>query len=81
LHTLPSGQPLTVREIDVIDLQHNPPRFATQTILSGFNSCSPPVETPEFDLVRYCAPAPVPLPHIQFVDLKLVSRQPLILVG
>jgi hypothetical protein len=39
------------------------------------------VETPEFDLVRYCAPAPVPLPYIQFVDLKLVSRQPLILAG
>jgi hypothetical protein len=81
LHTLPAGAPLTVREIDVIDLAHNPPRFATQTILSGFNPCSAPVETPEFDVVRYCAPAPVPLPYVQFVDLKLVSRQPLILAG
>jgi hypothetical protein len=81
LHTLPSGQPLTVREIDVIDLQHNPPRSGTQTILSGFNPCSQPVETPEFDLVRYCSPTPVQLPYIQFVDLKFVGREPLILVG
>jgi hypothetical protein len=57
---LPTGQPETTREIDVIDLVHNPPAVGTPFDVAYFTLCAPPVQTREYDIVRYCAPTPQP---------------------
>jgi hypothetical protein len=84
LRTLPRGQPFVTREIDVIDLQHNapPPPSTTAAIpgFTGFTICSR-VQTPEYEVVRYCAPAAVTVAYFQLVDLTLVAPRPVILTG
>jgi len=55
---LPRGRSETTREIDVIDLAHDPPAVGTPFDVAHFTLCAPPVQTREYDVVRYCAPAP-----------------------
>jgi 4-amino-4-deoxy-L-arabinose transferase-like glycosyltransferase len=81
LHRLPVGQPVTTREIDVIDLHHDPPAVATPAAAPGFALCAPPTQTPELDLVRYCASTPVTLAYAQVVALTLVQPGPSVLGG
>ena len=81
LHNLPRGQPVSTREIDIVDLQHDPPQIATPAGLAGFTLCAPPEQTPEFDLVRYCAPAALAVPYATVVGLKLAALNPSVLGG
>ena len=54
LHPLAFGAPVSTREIDVIDLHHDPPAVTTPAGAPGFVLCAPPVQTRELDVVRYC---------------------------
>jgi hypothetical protein len=76
----PPMQPLTTREIDVIDLRHNLPRMRTPPYVPGFVTCQL-LRTPEFVLVRYCATTPVNVSYGQLVGLKLAPSPPQILTG
>jgi hypothetical protein len=58
VHALPRGRPERTREIDVIDLTHNPPVIGTPFPIYAFSLCAPPLRTREYDIVRYCAPSP-----------------------
>jgi len=81
LGVYPIGQSISTREIDVIDLQHDPPGLTTAVAVPGFAACSPPAQTPEFDLVRYCAPSPVTVPYGELVALRLAQPGPAVLAG
>jgi hypothetical protein len=59
VHELPTGLPETTREIDVIGLAHDPPAVGTPFDIEGFTLCAPPVQTREYDVVRYCSPTPM----------------------
>ena len=81
LHVIaPKGQLLSAREIDVIDLAHNPPAVPVPPP-AGFALCAPPTETAEFDVVRYCAPQPLMLFYAQAAALRLVVPEPTVLGG
>jgi hypothetical protein len=81
LHRLALGAPVLAREVDVIDLRHDPPAVATPAALAGFTLCAPPTRTTEFDVVRYCAPAVVTIPYGNVLALKLATLNPSILGG
>ena len=72
---------MSTREIDIVDVQHDPPQIATPAGLAGFTLCAPPEQTPEFDLVRYCAPAALAVPYATVVGLKLAALNPSVLGG
>jgi hypothetical protein len=73
---LPIGLPETTREIDVIDLQHDPPAVGTPFDVDGFTLCAPPVQTREYDIVRYCAPTPEPEIYAVLERTRLLAPQP-----
>jgi mannosyltransferase len=75
------GQPVTTRELDVIDLQHNAPSPAHPFAIEGFGLCAEPLRTAEFDLVRYCARVAVTLPYGLLVHVRLVTPGPAVLTG
>jgi mannosyltransferase len=81
LQRLVPGAPVLTRQVDVIDLRHDPPAVAMPAPLPGFTLCAPPTRTPEFDLVRYCAPAAVSVPYGSVVALRLAKLNPSILGG
>jgi len=81
LHDLPTGAAVVTAEIDVVDLQHDPPAIVAPAGLAGFALCAPPTRTREFDLVRYCAPAAVSVPYASVVGLKLAVLNPSVLGG
>jgi hypothetical protein len=81
LHRLAPGAPVLAREVDVIDLLHNPPTVAMPAPLAGFTLCAPPRRTPEFDVVRYCASSAVTVPYGNVLALKLAALNPSILGG
>jgi hypothetical protein len=81
LHLLAQGQPVSAREVDVIDLQHDPPAVTTPVGLAGFTLCAPPTHTAEFDLVRYCAPAAMSLPFGEVLKVRLAALYPSVLGG
>jgi mannosyltransferase len=81
LHDLPNGAPVVTREIDVVDLKHNPPQITTPVGLAGFKLCAPPTRTPEFDLIRYCAPVAQTVPYASVIGVKLAVLNPSILGG
>ena len=81
LHLLAQGQPVSTREVDVIDLQHNPPAVTAPVELAGFTLCAPPTHTAEFDLVRYCAPAAIGLPFGEVLKVRLAALYPSVLGG
>ena len=81
LHAIPPlGQLLTAREIDVIDLQHDPPDVAMPPS-PGFTLCAPLTHTAEYAVARYCAPKPVMLFYANAAALRLVVPAPSILAG
>jgi mannosyltransferase len=81
LHLLvPMAQLLSAREIDVIDLAHDPPS-AVKAPAAGFALCAPLVHTAEFDVVRYCAPKPLTFFYADAAALRLVGPEPSILAG
>jgi 4-amino-4-deoxy-L-arabinose transferase-like glycosyltransferase len=81
LHDLPTGAVVLTAEIDIIDLQHDPPAITTPAGLAGFTLCAPPTQTREFDLVRYCAPAAVSVPYASVLGLRLAMLNPSVLGG
>jgi hypothetical protein len=76
----PPLQPLTTREIDVIELHHDLPRVTNTLYAAGFVTCQL-LQTPEFVLVRYCATAPVTVPYAELASLRLAPDPPQILSG
>jgi len=81
LHGATPGAQLSAREIDVIDLQHNPPAIVAPAPPAGFALCGAPARTREYDLVRYCAPAAVAVSQGAVDLLRLTVLEPSILVG
>jgi hypothetical protein len=75
-----AGQAIATREIDVVDLRHTPPHLSTTIAIQGFTTCLLR-QTPEFVLVRYCAPSPVTVVPGALVGLKLVAAPPQLLRG
>ena len=67
------------REIDVVELRHNPPP-PRRVAIAGFTTC-PLRQTPEFVLVRYCAPRPVTVVPDRLNGLRLAAAPPQLLVG
>jgi hypothetical protein len=82
LHVVaPAPVLLTTREIDVVDLRHDPPALTTPAAAAGFELCGAPLHTPEFDLVRYCAPKPVSLFYANADALRLELAPASVLAG
>jgi 4-amino-4-deoxy-L-arabinose transferase-like glycosyltransferase len=70
------------REIDVVDLQHDPPPIVAAPpsaipadATTRFSLCGPPQRTPDFDLIRYCAPRPTLLFYANVLATRLVPGQ------
>ena len=80
LRTLLPGQTIATREIDVVDLRHNPPHLTTTIAIQGFTTCLLH-QTPEFTLVRYCAPTPATVVPGALVGPKLAAAPPQLLRG
>jgi hypothetical protein len=74
------GQTIATLEIDVVDLRHNPPHLTTTIAIQGFTTCALR-QTPEFIVVRYCAPGPVAVVRGRLIGLRLVAASPQPLVG
>ncbi len=82
LHVVPpKRQLLTAREIDVIDLQHDPPALASRPLLAGFARCGKSTRTEEFDVVHYCAAKPLAIFYDAASSLRLIPATPTILAG
>ncbi|MGD1051688.1 MAG: glycosyltransferase family 39 protein [Solirubrobacteraceae bacterium] len=77
----PTGRPETMREIDVIDLAHDPPPVGTPFSVEGFTLCAPPVQTREYDIVRYCASTPVTEPFLVLERTRLPLPEAAILLN
>ena len=75
-----AGQAIATREIDVVELRHNPTRLSSTIAIAGFTTCLLR-QTPEFVLVRYCAPSPVTVVPGRLDGLRLVAAPPQLLVG
>jgi hypothetical protein len=73
VHKLANGLGETTREIDVIDLQHDPPAVGTPFDVAGFTLCAPPVQTREYDVVRYCAPTPTSVQYVVLERTRLLG--------
>jgi hypothetical protein len=63
-----------------VDLRHNPPHLTTTIAIQGFTTCALR-QTPEFVVVRYCAPSPVAVVRGRLIGLRLVAASPQLLVG
>jgi hypothetical protein len=79
LHEL-AGHAIATREIDVVELRHNPPHLSSTIAIAGFTTCLLH-QTPEFVVVRYCAPSPVTVVPGRLDGLRLVAAPPQLLIG
>ncbi|HEX4034738.1 MAG TPA: glycosyltransferase family 39 protein [Solirubrobacteraceae bacterium] len=71
----------TSREIDVVDLTHNPP-VPNPIAIADYSACRPPQVTSVFVIVRYCETAArPPLPYPNYENLTLAGRPPSILAA
>ncbi len=69
------------REIEVVDLTHNPPA-PNPIAIADYTACSRPELTAVFVIVRYCETTPrSPLPYVNYENLTLAGRPPAILAA
>ena len=79
LQHLAPGQPFRTREMDIVNLEHNPPPPRALQ-LDGFAPCGPPIQTPQYVVLRFCSTIRQNVSYASFESLSLTGRPPSILI-